>query len=232
MNKTPELQAFLKAPFAPEAIQWRVQGKKNKQDKALAVPYVEARTVMDRLDESVAKGLATRWYNITALHYSAKMVDCQTTLVIEVDPGLYNGVAQFQYSDVGSGTEAKGASSDALKRAAVGLGIARYIYKFPKQWVLVEEHGVMLYIQRDELPRLRKVAQQYSAALETPQPESEQEKIEKGERAIQNLVTRLTQSDKKDQLEGLFAKLGYQPGQSKDLEHLRRVFQGLKQLAA
>ena len=43
----------LKAPFPPEKIKWRAGATNKDKTKALALAYIDARDVMDRLDEVV-----------------------------------------------------------------------------------------------------------------------------------------------------------------------------------
>lgn len=128
---TPDQIKLLHAPFPAEAIHWRAQtvGKaKNGGYGALALAYLDARDVMDRLDEICGAE------NVQVHHYDAggKMA-CRIGVLI-------NG--QWIWKSDGAGEtdiEAdKGAFSGALKRAAVHWGIGRYLYDLGNTWVPCE----------------------------------------------------------------------------------------------
>ena len=46
-----ELLARLSAPFPPETIEWRVGSMTGAKDRGMALAYIDARDVQDRLDE-------------------------------------------------------------------------------------------------------------------------------------------------------------------------------------
>ena len=123
---TPAVIAALREPFLPGMVQWKAQSTTKDKKRALAVAYIDARAVMDRLDGVVGAG---QWYDkyqvlrIAANGEDAWVVECSLTLL---------GVTKV---DVGFGEDAKSAYSDAFKRAGVKFGIARYLYDLPKVWV-------------------------------------------------------------------------------------------------
>ena len=51
---------------------------------------------------------------------------------------------------------AKGAFSDAFKRAAVRFGIGRYLYDLPSEWVEIESRGRSYVIKQSALDKLHK----------------------------------------------------------------------------
>jgi hypothetical protein len=121
------LAAALAAPFPEAEIRWLpgvVSG-----NRALALPYISNRAVQDRLDAVVGM---ENWRDDYQPLPSGSIV-CTLSLRIA---GEWIGK-----SDVGSpseqpdeGDRVKAAFTDALKRAAVKFGIARYLYGLPKQW--------------------------------------------------------------------------------------------------
>jgi hypothetical protein len=120
------LQA-LSAPFDPFAIHWKAQAVSG--NRALAVAYLDARAVMDRLDSVCGLDWSDK-YEVLA----DGSVLCRLEIVVDG--------RTVQRSDVGSpseqpdsGDRMKAAVSDALKRAAIKFGIGRYLYRLPKQWV-------------------------------------------------------------------------------------------------
>lgn len=117
----------LAAPFDLREVKWKPQAVKG--NSALAVAYVDARVIQDRLDDVL--GVAGWQDEYQLLPDSSVM--CKLRLKI--------GKRWITKMDVGSqseqpdgGDRLKAAFSDALKRAAVKFGIARYLYRLPLQW--------------------------------------------------------------------------------------------------
>jgi len=122
----------LAAPFDPKAVSWRAQSvtKKNPEaPKAMALAYIDARDVMDRLDEVVGPEGWEDAYVETPLG----RVIC--TIRIKVDGEWVSKSDGAGKTDVEGD---KGGISDAFKRAAVKWGIGRYLYNMPTPWVRCE----------------------------------------------------------------------------------------------
>jgi hypothetical protein len=123
--------AQLSAPFAPNAIHWRAQTVTKNGDKALALAYLDARDVMDRLDEAVGPA---NWRDSYVETPKGRTL---CTLEIRVDG---EWIAK---SDGAGDTDVegeKGSISDALKRAAVKWGIGRYLYDLGNVWAPCESY--------------------------------------------------------------------------------------------
>ncbi|HEY7309660.1 MAG TPA: Rad52/Rad22 family DNA repair protein [Gemmataceae bacterium] len=123
-----QLSLALTAPFPPDAVHFKPLSVKG--NKALAAAYLDARAVMQRLDCVFGVGGWKDAYRLT----DGGSVVC--TLSVKVD-GEW-----IDKTDVGSpseqpddGDKLKAAFSDALKRAAVKLGVGRYLYRLPRQWL-------------------------------------------------------------------------------------------------
>jgi hypothetical protein len=123
-----EIAAALAAPFEPKEVKWKAQTVKN--NRALAVAFVDARLVQDRLDEVLG---VDGWQDLYDLVPDGSVV-CRLRVRF--------GEKWVTKTDVGStseqpdaGDRLKAAFSDALKRAAVKFGIGRYLYRLPAQWV-------------------------------------------------------------------------------------------------
>lgn len=119
----------LAAPFIPEAIHWRAQTLTKDGSKALALAYLNARDVMDRLDGVCG---AAGWQD--SYHETATgRVICSLSINI--------GGVWITKSD-GAGNTAveaeKGGISDAFKRAAVKWGVGRYLYDLANVWAPCE----------------------------------------------------------------------------------------------
>lgn len=123
------LFAALAAEFPREAIHWRAQTLTQDGTKALALAYLDARDVMDRLDEVCTPG---GWRNIVTETPKGRLI---ATIEIKV------GDEWIGKTD-GAGDTAvegeKGGISDALKRAAVLWGIGRYLYRMDAVWAPCE----------------------------------------------------------------------------------------------
>jgi len=122
-----DLWLRLAEPFPDDEIHWRVEAISKDKRRAMVVPYVDARAVLDRLDEVVGP---EGWYDAYELLAQGKegyAVKARLTVL---------GVTK---EDVGEGDSLKAAFSDALKRAAVKFGIGRHLYRMEKVWVDYDE---------------------------------------------------------------------------------------------
>lgn len=125
-----DIAAKLRAFFPADKIGWKPQSVSKDKTKAMAVAYIDARDVMDRLDEVV--GMAN-WRDEYVVLPGGNV---QCTLAVRIDGEWITKVDVGGESDQKSdGDRTKAAYSDALKRAAVKFGIGRYLYDFPMQWL-------------------------------------------------------------------------------------------------
>lgn len=128
MYTIEQITALLREPFQPNEVKWKPQAV--KESKALAVAFIDARTVERRLDSVMS---LDGWEDDYQVMENGGVI-CRLKLRI--------GNAWVQRCDVGSpseqpdeGDRTKAAFSDALKRAAVKFGVGRYLYRLPLQWV-------------------------------------------------------------------------------------------------
>lgn len=142
----------LAEPFPPDAISWRVGSTNGDKSKGLALAYLDARDVMDRLD--LVCGPAG--WQCRYSHANGKTV-CD--IGIKVD-------GEWVWKADGAGdtdVEAeKGALSDAFKRAAVRWGIGRYLYGLQSPWVELEPAGRSYKIKKGEYAKLRSCLTSYT----------------------------------------------------------------------
>ena len=122
-----EIVQQLAAPFPPDVVGWKPQSVKG--NRAMALCYIDARDVMDRLDDAAGPA---NWYDSYDVLNDGCAV-CRLTVIIDGTP--------VTKTDVGSpseqpdaGDRLKAAFSDALKRTAVKFGIGRYIYRLANTW--------------------------------------------------------------------------------------------------
>lgn len=127
-NEVRSITDALSAPFEPREIKFKPQMVKN--NKALAIAYVDVRLIEDRLDDVLGVENWQDDYDI--------LPDGSVTCRLRVNLGGQ----WITKMDVGSpseqpdgGDRLKAAFSDALKRTAVKFGIGRYLYRLPAQWV-------------------------------------------------------------------------------------------------
>lgn len=139
--------ASLKAPFPPDRISWRVGSTTANKDRGMALAYIDARDVQDRLDAVCGPAGWQCRYHLLGV-----------TTVCEI--GLRDSDGWVWKSDGAGATDfegEKGALSDAFKRAAVKWGIGRYLYDVDAPWVAIEGAGKSFRIKPEELPKLRAI---------------------------------------------------------------------------
>ena len=117
MTQHPDLFAALAAPFDPSELKLRSQAGRQ-------MPYVTARTIMNRLDDVL--GPENWWDDFVPLEHS---VICRLTIrlpdgtvLTKCDAGGYAGLAD-------PGDDDKSGFADAFKRTAVKFGVGRYLYR-------------------------------------------------------------------------------------------------------
>ena len=122
------LTQALSAPFDAKEVKFKPQVVQG--NRALALAYVDARVIQDRLDEVLG---VEGWQD---------EYECQPDGSVICRLRLRLGDEWVTKMDVGGpseqpdgGDRMKAAFSDALKRAAVKFGVGRYLYRLPAQWV-------------------------------------------------------------------------------------------------
>jgi hypothetical protein len=123
-----ELTNALAEPFDPSVVRFKpavVTG-----NRALALAYVDARVIQDRLDDVLG---VDGWQD---------EYECLADGSVVCKLRLRMGSEWITKMDVGGpseqpdgGDRLKAAFSDALKRAAVKFGVGRYLYRLPSQWL-------------------------------------------------------------------------------------------------
>jgi hypothetical protein len=122
-----EVMKALFVPFDPSEVKFKPQAVKG--NRALAIAYVDARTVMDRLDSVLGPDQWSDTYEVLKNDSVVCTLRCRL------------GGEWVVKTDVGSPSEQpdehdrmKASFSDALKRAAVKFGVGRYLYRLPQVW--------------------------------------------------------------------------------------------------
>ncbi len=130
-----DIFAALAAEFPREAISWRAQNIKKDGSSALALAYIDARDVMDRLDEVVGPA---NWQDRYEVH-GGKTI-CYLSIAVDDEPDEHGVIHKHWITKADGAGDSdieaeKGAISDAFKRAAVRWQIGRYLYAMPATWV-------------------------------------------------------------------------------------------------
>lgn len=155
------LTEALAAPFDPKEVRYKpavVSG-----NRALALAYVDARVIQDRLDEVLGPA---GWQDDYECLPDGSVV-CRLKLqlgdqwITKVDVG-----GPSEQPD--GGDRMKAAFSDALKRAAVKFGVGRYLYRLPSQWVDYDPQRRQ-FVQAPTLPRWALPARQSEATEAEPE---------------------------------------------------------------
>lgn len=142
---TAEMMRSLGEPFTAEAVQWKPQVTNKDRTRALAVPYVDVRSYVDRLNEV----MGADWSDDYEVVEAGAVVLCRLTV---------GGVTR---SDIGEAdpedqNTATSALAQAFKRACVKFGLGSYLYRMPRRW---EEYDAQTRRFSDAaLVRLRQLA--------------------------------------------------------------------------
>lgn len=167
----------LAKPFPKEAVHWRVQGtpyERNGTFSAMALAYLDARDVMDKLDDVCGPENWQDEYSVTP----NGLTICRIGIRIN---------DEWVWKSDGAGETAvegkKGGISDALKRAAVHWGIGRYLYRLDSPWVQchVKQKGGKTYWKEwaeDPWKKVKKVPYHAAEAAQEQAQAAEQSEAE------------------------------------------------------
>jgi hypothetical protein len=131
-----ELQAALAAPFPRSEVLGRIGTKTKDGKKAQVLAYVDARTVMKRLDDVLGIG---GWMDEIRPIADGKGFICR--LGLRMPDGTW--VYREDVADLSQVEALKGGASDAFKRAAVKFGVGRYLYDLDSPWVDLDARGFL-----------------------------------------------------------------------------------------
>lgn len=157
----------LRAPFPADRISWRIGSTNKDKTKGMALAYIDARDVQDRLDTVCGPQNWQCRYS----HATDKKTVCEIGLLVSTE---------WIWKADGAGdtdVEAeKGALSDAFKRAAVRWGIGRYLYDLDSPWVEIEPRGRSYIIKPGEMTRLQSLLEGKRSEPKPAAPTPEQVK--------------------------------------------------------
>ena len=133
MDKSVEaIISKLKEPFTEEQLEFKVGATNKDKTMGLALPYVEARAIQDRLDEIVG-------FNNWKASYREVKDGFLCSLSLRINNEWISKEDGAQLTDYES---VKGGISSAFKRvASSGFGIGRYLYAVRTQWFPIVPKG-------------------------------------------------------------------------------------------
>lgn len=126
-NRVDDIQRRLAEPFHPDELEWRPGATNREKTSALALAYVTARAVQDRLDDVCH---IDGWHDAYRPGPAGGVL-CALSLRIGL---MGEWITKEDVADNSEIEAVKGGVSDALKRAAVKFGIGRYLYGLDAQW--------------------------------------------------------------------------------------------------
>lgn len=147
-----ELFDALSLPFDAVEIDWRIGSTNSEKTSGLALAYIDARTVMDRLDSACGPDGWQCNYTPTG-----KMLLCNLAVKFPDGSWIWKADGAGETDVEGE----KGMASDALKRAAVRFGVGRYLYELKSPWVQIEARGRSFAIKESERKKLDEIHEQH-----------------------------------------------------------------------
>jgi len=129
-----ELYDALSVPFPTQFIKWRVGSMNDEKTRGLPLCYVDSRAVMDRLDSVCGMD-----------GWQCSYTPAPNMLVCNLGIRLPDNGEWIWKADGAGATDfegEKGMASDAFKRAAVRVGIGRYLYDLKCDWVELDRKRI------------------------------------------------------------------------------------------
>lgn len=136
------LKEQLEKPFLDDELEFRVGATNSDKTKGLALAYIQARAIQNRLDEVV--GIE---------NWKVSYKEINGGFLAKLELKINNEwIAKEDGANVTDYEAIKGGISSAFKRAASVWGIGRYLYEIESQWLPIEQKG-KAYIFK-ETPKL------------------------------------------------------------------------------
>lgn len=122
----------LRQPFAKEELEFRVGATNSDRTKGLALAYVQARAIQNRLDEVFGiDGWTVSYREVSAGFICSLSIKINDKWITKED-----GAGMTEYESI------KGGISNAFKRvASSGFGIGRYLYNAKSKWYPIKQQG-------------------------------------------------------------------------------------------
>lgn len=151
-KKLEKIYEELCRPFPADKIRWRIGSRTKDRNKGKLLAYIDARDVMERLDQTVGFQNWEDSYEDTAVGNETG-VKCYLSIRLPLghEDDFKNVVTKADAASATQVEDLKGAYSDALKRAAVKFGIGRDLYDIDGPWVKLKEGK---YFDKKDIPKL------------------------------------------------------------------------------
>lgn len=175
LQREPSIWERLAAPFHPEVVRWRIGPTTQAKDKGMALAYIDARDVMNRLDSILG---VTGW--ASKIHSNGTKTFCELSIK---DPETGEWITKTDGAGDTDVEGDKGAISDAFKRAAVCWGVARYLYDLEDCWVKISGSGKSQKIDPNEMNKLK-------AMLGRAQPSTRPQSNQRGNQSAASGITK------------------------------------------
>lgn len=167
-----QIHQELSEPFSHEDVEWKIQTVSKDKSRGLAVAYVTARAIQNRLDAVVGaqnwKPVFRQWHTVT--DRDGNPIPSQLCTIQIFDDERHEWLEKTDGAENTDYEPVKGGLSDAMKRAASQWGIGRYLYKLGTPWVDVEFFGKTAVIAKKEMPGLNQFHDDFIAKLKGPMP--------------------------------------------------------------
>ena len=152
--------AELKKPFEPKDVEWRIQRKSKDGQKGMAMAYIDARAISNRLDDLVMRNIIDGWsvsyrpIDMGNIKQQKRGYDTEVPIKGFICTITLNlGDMSISREDGANLTDFepfKGGLSGAFKRAASMWGIGRYLYDLRTVWAPIDNWGNIT--QKPRLP--------------------------------------------------------------------------------
>ena len=127
-----EIEEKLKAKFDENEIEFRIGATNSDKTMGLALAYVQARAIQNRLDEVLGfDNWKTSYREVNGGYICSLAIKINNEWVSKED-----GASSTEFESV------KGGISNSFKRvASSGFGIGRYLYEAESKWYPIKQQG-------------------------------------------------------------------------------------------
>ncbi len=196
-----QIREALAAYFPADVVQSRPGAKTKDGKKALVFFYIDARAVMDRLDDVFGVG---GWKDEYQIALDKNIVICRISVKIDgewigkEDVGVHSSTGDKNASEDNLDMKYKGVFSDSFKRCAVKWNIGRYLYNIPEAWAALNEWGNAF--DRNNSPKLPPQFLPKSAESLTSQSKSAESLTSQSKKAADWIVAEYTKAKTRDDI--------------------------------
>lgn len=154
MTEKQQLMDALAAPFPAARLKFRVGARTKSKERGIALPYVDPRDYIARLNEV----LGLDWEDEEVITYAAGRVTVQYRLTLHVGDETRTRTGDGECADLQDENAVTTASAQAFKRACVKFGLGAGLYDIPRQWVALKNER---YLPDQTVAALRRAYAQW-----------------------------------------------------------------------